>query len=375
MRISATMVALALPAFIFDTGERPTRVTQASPNVSAAQAEAVKIADGEANLPVGFDMQNVRLHVSDTAALDVAWLHGRLRTQYPGQPIVFDYQKSYRIEIDDAEIAIDAASLTALVNRAFDYKGTSLSNLRVSFEDNLLVQRATLHKGVSVPFTVRASVSATPDGQLKIHPEKVKAAGIPSTKLLALFGVELDDIIRARPDRGVVLRDNDMIVNPAKMLPPPETAGRLSSAFIRGNRLVQVFGGGLASRPRNGRGNYIWFRGGTIRFGKLTMTDADLQLIDRDPKDPFDFFSAQYNRQLVAGYSKNTVQHGLRTYMPDYGDLPRQNASRMSHRSTLGDYGCSTAAGAAHGRGFLNRLSEFPQGVRGRRARHSRAHA
>ena len=51
------------------------------------------------------------------------------------------------------------------------------------------------------------------------------------------------------------------------------------------------------------------------------MHDADLQLIDSDPKDPFDFFPARYSAQLVAGYSKNTPQKGLKTYMPDYGDL------------------------------------------------------
>ena len=81
---------------------------------------------------------------------------------------------------------------------------------------------------------------------------------------------------------------------------------------------MQVFGRGSAGAPRTPRGNYIWFRGGTIRFGKLTMSDADLQLIDMHPADPFDFFSAKYSTQLVAGYSKNTPQQGLRTYMPDY---------------------------------------------------------
>ena len=36
--------------------------------------------------------------------------------------------------------------------------------------------------------------------------------------------------------------------------------------------------------------NYVYFGGGSITFGKLTMRDADLQLIDADPRDPFDFF-------------------------------------------------------------------------------------
>jgi hypothetical protein len=268
---------------------------------------------------VGIDMRNVHLRVSDDAALEVAWLHGRLKSTKAGQTPFFDDPKTFAIQIEDAEVAIDAASLTALVNRAFEYKGSSLSNLRVSFDNGLLVQQGTLKKGVSVPFTVRASVSVTPDGLMKIHPEKVKTAGIPTTKLLEMFGVELDDIIKSRPDRGVVLRDNDMYLTPSKILPPPETSGPLTKAFIRGDHLVQVFGKGLASRPPKAQGNYLWFRGGTIRFGRLTMTDTDLQLIDMDPKDPFDFFMVRYNTQLVAGFSKNTPQGALKTHMPDYG--------------------------------------------------------
>ena len=53
------------------------------------------------------------------------------------------------------------------------------------------------------------------------------------------------------------------------------------------------------------------------------MSDTDLKLIDMDPRDPFDFSPAHYNDQLVAGYSKNTPDHALRTYMPDFNDLHR----------------------------------------------------
>ena len=46
-------------------------------------------------------------------------------------------------------------------------------------------------------------------------------------------------------------------------------------------------------------------------------------MIDADPRDPFDFYPAKFERQLVAGYSKNTARGGLRTFMPDYDDLAR----------------------------------------------------
>jgi hypothetical protein len=268
------------------------------------------------------DMRNVHLHVSDAAALDVSWLHGRLRSTGPDRPPVFDDQSSFTMEIEDAEVALDAASLTALVNQAFAFKGSNLSDLRVSFDGSNIVQRGKLSKGITMPFTVTASVAATHEGQLIIHPLKVKAAGIPATKLMGLFGVELQDLIKARPEAGIALRDNDMLLDPAKLLPPPATRGRIVKAFVRGDRLVQIFGKGAAERPESG-GNYVWFRSNAIRFGRLTMSNADLKLIDMDPKDPFDFYSAKYNEQLVAGYSKNTPDGALRTLMPDYNDLKR----------------------------------------------------
>jgi hypothetical protein len=272
--------------------------------------------------PVGIEMRNVRLHVADDAVMDVRWLSGRLRS-LSSNPPVFDDQHSFVMEIDDAEMAMDASSLNALVSRAFEYKGAALSNLRVSFEDGKLMQHGTLKKGISVPFSIAASVAATSDGLLNVHPLKVKTAGIPTAKLMSLFGVELDDILKSRPDRGIVFRDNDLFLDVGRMLPAPATRGKLTKAVVRGDRLVQVFGRGAAASA-GGRGNYIWFHGGTIRFGKLTMTEADLKLIDMDPRDPFDFYSARYNEQLVAGYSKNTTDHALRTYMPDYDDLKRK---------------------------------------------------
>ena len=271
---------------------------------------------------VGIEMRNVRLHVADDAIMDVRWLSGQLRS-LSSNPPVFDDQHSFVMEIDDGEMAMDASSLSALVNRAFDYKGAALSNLRVSFEDGQLMQHGTLKKGISVPFSIAASVAATSDGLLNVHPLKVKTAGIPTARLMSLFGVELDDILKSRPDRGITFRDNDLFLDVGRMLPAPATRGTLTKALVRGDRLVQVFGRGAAAAAA-GRGNYIWFRGGTIRFGKLTMSEADLKLIDSDPTDPFDFYSARYNQQLVAGYSKTTPDHALRTYMPDFSDLKQK---------------------------------------------------
>jgi len=54
----------------------------------------------------------------------------------------------------------------------------------------------------------------------------------------------------------------------------------------------------------------MYFRGGRLRFGKLTMQDTDLMLVDAAPADPFRFNLAEYARQLVAGYSKTLRTRG-----------------------------------------------------------------
>jgi hypothetical protein len=294
-------------------------LTWIDPSDSSAPALA---QDKAPSSPVGIEMRNVRLHVATDTVLDVKWLKGSLRSA-SGHVPVFDDQNSYMMEIDDGELSVDAPNLTALVNHAFDYKGSALSDLRITMEEGHLVQHGTLKKGISVPFTLVATVAATPDGRLAVHPIKVKTAGVPSTKIMSLFGVELDDLLKGRPDRGITFKDNDLFLDATRMLPSPRTSGRLTNAFVRGNTLVQVFGKGAGAASR-GSGNYIWFRGASIRFGRLTMSDADLKLIDMDPRDPFDFYSARYNEQLVAGYSKNTPDHALRTYMPDFEDLRRK---------------------------------------------------
>jgi hypothetical protein len=67
--------------------------------------------------------------------------------------------------------------------------------------------------------------------------------------------------------------------------------------------------------------NYMAYRCGTIRFGKMTMADAELLVVDADPSDPFDFDEARYQRQLVAGYSRTLPSLGLEVFMPDAAKL------------------------------------------------------
>jgi hypothetical protein len=280
---------------------------------------------------VQIEMKNVRLHVSPNVALDVVHLRGTMISRTAGAAPVFDDQRSYVLELQAASLSMSMDSLQALMNdHVFAYDGAPLKDIKIAADGQFVKMSGKLHKGVDVPFSTKASIRPATDGRMQLHTESMKALGVPAKGLLELFGLKLDDLVNLKNRRGIGIDGNDILIAPGQVLPPPEIRGRLSRVSLEGNRLVQVFDDGVAGSPRKltppagSGGNYIYFSGGNITFGKLTMQGADLQLIDNDPKDPFDFYPAKYNAQLVAGYSKNTASGGLKTYMPDYNDLRRR---------------------------------------------------
>jgi hypothetical protein len=150
------------------------------------------------------------------------------------------------------------------------------------------------------------------------------AVGVPVKGLLDLVGLQMDTLLKMPPGSGMRADGDDLLMDTAAILPPPRTEGRLQRVAVLGNHLtMQMTGPGAPparppTRPLPSARNYLYFFGGSIRFGKLTMSDADMQLIDADPRNPFDFFPAHYALQLVAGYSRNTPRRGLQVFMPDY---------------------------------------------------------
>ena len=100
--------------------------------------------------------------------------------------------------------------------------------------------------------------------------------------------------------------------------------GRITAVRIEGDRGSADIWKPKREPAKNVRGsNFMAYRGGVLRFGRMTMTDADLRMVDADPSDPFDFFPDHYKDHLVAGYSKTSAAGGLVVYMPDYSKISK----------------------------------------------------
>lgn len=303
-----------------------SRRADAAPGASNLPAAAApsRPSRGTPSEPVAVQMRRVNLHVDAGAVLEIRQLRGSLVSTRPGRPPIFDDQTSYAISIDRAEIALTDESLTRLLNGIVFAAATSpLKDVRVVIDGQRMKQKGTLRKGVSVPFSTEVEPSVAPDGRIRLHPRSMTAAGVPAKGILDLFGIELDDLVKLRDTHGVTVEDDDFLVDPSRLLPSIAMRGRLTAVRLEPHRLVQVFNTRESPplAPPVPRTNYMYYRGGTLAFGKLTMSDADMELVDHDSNDVFDFSPREYVKQLVAGYSKNTPSGGLKVYMPDYDDL------------------------------------------------------
>lgn len=276
------------------------------------------------------EMRNVMYHYTEPIAVHIAYLKGALvPTQQGGVP-VFDDADSFTLSIQSARISITTDALANVLNQyAFVAADSSLKAIRITTHGNKLKINGRLHSKGDLPFESEGSLSVTSEGEIRVHTEKLKAGHLPVKGLMDLLGQSIAKLIDTRKVSGLRADKDDLLLNPAELFPPPHIHGRLRAISIVGNEVVQEYG--MQSAPSvKVSGNYMAYQGAQLRFGKLIMTDADLVLIDMDPRDDFDFYLARYREQLVAGYTKTTPSFGLRCYFRDYNKLTAKQKFQRS---------------------------------------------
>lgn len=324
------LVAIALAALVpaacgGDRGE--------DGGAAAPEAAAEEPAGGAARAPSSGDpeteIHRVHFRVLEDAVLEIRSLRGRLERTGDGPPY-FDEPASFRIVIARAEVALTEASLAGLINgHVLAYEEAPIRDVEIELTaDGRIRQRGNLTKAADVPFTIEARMEVTTEGEIRLIPESIQAAGLPVTGLMDLFDIEMAEVIEAEEARGLRIVGNEILLDPERMLPPPAIRGRVESVVIEGERLVLHLGPPAGERtvapglapPDADAPHWMFFHGGTLRFGKLTMHGADLMIVDADPDDPFEFYLQDYQEQLVAGHSRTLPDAGLLVVMADHPD-------------------------------------------------------
>jgi hypothetical protein len=276
------------------------------------------------NNAVQTQMRNVMYHFSSSVAVHIKSLDGQLDPAQPSGYPVFDNKDSFTVAITSAEITITSTDLANVLNSyVFARPKAPLSGLSVSIQNGRLKIKGRLHEAGAIPFETEGELTPTSDGKILLHAAKVKALHVPVKKIMSLFGVEMSDLIKNGKIPGVETHEDDLILDPALVFPPPHLHGKVTAIRIEGATIVLTFGDKNNQKRNLQAGNYMFYRGSRLAFGKLLMSDADMILIDMDPIDPFDFYLDHYKEQLTAGYTKITPSFGLRVYMKDFNKLAK----------------------------------------------------
>ncbi len=289
--------------------------------------------DQEAAAAVHVQMRNVMYHYADNVAVHIRRLSGELVPQKGALP-VFDDKNSFTLHVAAAEMAITSEAMANVLNQyVFAAKDAPIKDVSLNVEKGKLKIKGKLHSKGDVSFETESSLSATSDGKIRMHAEKVRALHLPVKGLMDLFGIEIADLIKTGKVRGVKAEKDDLILDPEQALPPPHISGRVTQVRLEGDNIVEVFGEPATYKwAQVSAQNYMAYQGNRLKFGKLTMENTDMVLIDPDPRDPFDFYLDHYKDQLVAGYTKTTPAFGLRVFMVDYSKLKKAGVTTQRGR-------------------------------------------
>ncbi|HEX6627288.1 MAG TPA: hypothetical protein VF105_04995 [Gemmatimonadaceae bacterium] len=264
-------------------------------------------------------MRKVNFYIIPDAALRIRTLRGSMRS-LQGGPVVFDDKNSFVIHLDHAEIGLNGRDITTLMNNyIFAYPGAPLKKLKVHTAGSRVVQTGVMHKIIDIPFEITADVSVTPGGLIRLHPVTSRILGVDGNALMRAFGMNLQKILDLSKAKGVTVKGNDLYLDPVRILPPPAIEGHATAIRIDGDELVQTFGTVADATPLTPPDTlapaFMFYKGGTLHFGKLMMLDAEMQIVDLRPTGFFDFNLDRYKDQLVAGYSRTLANQALEVYM------------------------------------------------------------
>jgi len=261
----------------------------------------------------------------------VRWLRGQIaRTSHHTNPSLDD-PESFYIDVKNGVIHTNVGDLANFLNEGIS--NSPLKKIKLSGDGDQLKLKGTLHKVIPLPIEVISTIGVAPDNRIQIHVTKINLLKIPFKKLLAGFNVTAASLFPSTDIPGVEVKDNDIYLDTGSAAPAPHIRGQLTSVRIINPDFQQVYGNAQedVARVEQWR-NFMHLQGGTIDFGKLTMRHVDLMMVDLSKNAWFDLDLANYQDQLVYGYTRMTPEAGLQIFMPSLEEIP---ADKKNHKISM----------------------------------------
>lgn len=316
------LLVVGMVWWILRSNTHPERQTPAS----AALTTTTTVTPATDKSVTRVHAHNLLLQKGPDFRIYVRWLDGNLARTHRTTNPSFDNLDSFDLNIQTGVVRANIGDIGHLLNAAVT--NSPLKNMTLVADHDNLKLTGTLHKVVSLPVQVIASVAANPDNRIRVHIVKMDVLKVPLKGLFGIFHVSAADLLKTNID-GLEVKGNDLYLDTHKLLPPPHIRGQLTQVSVDSPDLQITYGNAAkeVERVELWR-NFLSLKGGTIDFGKLTMNTVDLMMIDIS-KDPwFDLDLANYRQQFTSGYTRITPDSGLQIFMPDRRDIKPQPATQ-----------------------------------------------
>jgi hypothetical protein len=266
---------------------------------------------------------NLRLHQGPDFRVYIQWLRGQL---VPTRALVtpsFDEPESFYLNVTNGVMRANLGDIDNYLNNRSAQ--APLRDIRISGNGDQMKITGKLHKlKLTLPVELLGTVTPGGNNRLQMHVSKINVLKVPFKALLGGIHVTLSDIVGDTKVAGVQVTDNDLFFDPQILLPPPHIRGNVTHIRVDSPDMEAVYGDAKrdAEHVEQWR-NFLRLQHGMLSFGKLTMQDSDLIMVDISQDPWFDLDLANYMEQLVNGYTRMTPAAGLQIFMPDYAEMKK----------------------------------------------------
>lgn len=284
-------------------------------------------------------LANLHFRLTDEIHMEVKELIGEAIPKTKNGIVNFDDVNSFKIDILSGEAFVKTEIMEYIFNNlVFNYDGSPLKNMKMQFfddeENGKMVKKLRLSGDMKLvvwlSFEMVGKMYLDREKTLMvIEAERIKSLGNPYTKtLLDTIGLNMEKMLPVPSGRGITMQGNKIIVEPFKIFPPPQIGGFISDMRIQNDGLQLFFSSktkvNFPPLPVSNVKNYLYLYQGDVKFGKLMMVDARLQMVDLTQKDDFDFYLKKYQIPLAAGSSKIMTDGSVVATIPDYRDVVKK---------------------------------------------------
>jgi len=331
-----TVIGLLSAIVLFETfiiwEQRRVNHEIAAQNAEAFGRFLKKGVVGDNQVGTNILFKNVRFCWSPAICVNANQLTATAQPFGNKRKVYFDNLNSFLVRVHNATVLISPTTLQGMFNESvFNYPDSSLRDLKVTISPDAGENRVKLAGSLKyllwIPFEMGTQLKVDKESNtLVIAVEDLKVFGIiPAKWLLNFQPFNLEKLIHLPPNQHLIVHGNLMMVKPFGLFPPPHIDGKISTVHVMSKWIELEFAGkdpAFSNIPQSGASNFIYLQGGNAQFGKIGMLGAQVQVIDKNPRDLFQFSLLNYLSYLPHSDVQLTDMGGAVLVMPDHAKIP-----------------------------------------------------